>query len=417
MTSRHLFTLLILATTSQLHAQEPAKPLWPEGEAPYYNAEIDSDRPKLIAYYADQKNNNGASIVVCPGGGYGGLAADHEGHQIAQFFNDNGVNAFVLHYRLGGKGYHYPAQLADVQRAIRTVRDIALSSKRSMDDDRIGVIGFSAGGHLASMAATLFDRKAYDADSEDRIDGRSARPDFAVLCYPVISMKDGVTHAGSRRNLSGEKNPDDRTSKILSLSSELNVPANAPPTFLFHTSEDSAVPAANPIRFYEALLKNKIPAELHIYQRGPHGVGLYRGDPTTGTWSKHLVAWLRNNGFFARNTERVAVEGEVTLDGEPVSWGCITFQPEDENQPLTALRIRNGKFQANPDNGPVTGRTAISFEASIWEKTQDPKDRVIQTDRLSPNDSDALYVDVEADGKSEDGPAALTLSFDLKSSP
>lgn len=416
MTCRHLFTLLILATTSQLHAQENAQPLWPEGEAPYYNAEIDSDRPKLIAYYADPENHNGASIVVCPGGGYGGLAADHEGHQIAQFFNDHGVNAFVLHYRLGSKGYHYPAQLADVQRAIRTVRDIALSAKRGMDDQRIGVIGFSAGGHLASMAATLFERKAYPANTEDQIDSRSARPDFAVLCYPVISMKDGVTHAGSRRNLTGEKNADDKTSKILSLSSELNVPANAPPTFLFHTSEDSVVPAANPIRFYEALLKNKIPAELHIYQRGPHGVGLYRGDPTTGTWSNHLVAWLRNNGFFARNTERVAVEGEVTLNGVPVSWGCITFQPADNNLPITALRVRNGKFQADSAAGPIVGRTAITFEASIWEKTQDPNDRVIQTDRLSPADDLPVYIDVQPGEKTEDGPAALTLSFGLKSS-
>jgi acetyl esterase/lipase len=415
MTCHPLLTLLVLATTAHLHAQEPATPLWPKGEAPYHNAEIDSDRPKLIAYYADPENGNGASIVVCPGGGYGGLAADHEGHQIAQFFNDHGVNAFVLHYRLGSKGYHYPAQLADVQRAIRTVRDIALSSKRSMDGERIGVIGFSAGGHLASMAATLFDRRAYPANSEDRIDSRSARPDFAVLCYPVISMKDGVTHDGSRRNLSGKKNADDKTSKILSLSSELNVPANAPPTFLFHTSEDSVVPAANPIRFYEALLKNNIPAELHIYQRGPHGVGLYRGDPTTGTWSKHLVAWLRNNGIFAGNTERVAVKGDVSLDGEPVSWGCITFQPEDENLPITALRIRNGKFQADSASGPVIGRTSIHFEASIWEKTQDPKDRVIQTDRLSPGDVDALYIKVETGETTEDGPAPLTLSFDLKS--
>ena len=417
MTCRHLVPVLVLAATLAAPAQEKARPLWPEGEAPYYNAEIDSDRPKLIAYYADEGKHNGASIVVCPGGGYGGLAANHEGHQIAQFFNDHGVNAFVLHYRLGGKGYHYPAQLADVQRAIRTVREIAETSKRGMDSERIGVIGFSAGGHLASMAATLFDRKAYPAGSEDPIDSRSARPDFAVLCYPVISMKDGVTHAGSRRNLSGEKNADDKTSKILSLSSELNVPADAPPTFLFHTSEDTVVPAANPIRFYEALLKNNIPAELHIYQRGPHGVGLYRGDPTTGTWSSHLIAWLRNNGLLADSVKRVAVQGEVTLDGEPVSWGCITFQPDNENLPITALRVRNGKFQADANSGPIIGRTAISFEASIWEKTQNPEDRVIQTDRLSPNDRVGLYIDVRAGRNTGDGPAPSMLSFDLKSSP
>lgn len=418
MTSRILIVLLFLTLCAvTANSQQSASPLWPQGEAPYFNAEIDSGRPKLIGYPADEEDRNGTAVVICPGGGYGGLAADHEGHQIAQFFNDLGVSAFVLHYRLGGKGYHYPAQLADVQRALRTVRHQAAGSDAGIDPERIGVIGFSAGGHLASMAATLFDRTAYPADAADPIDRLSARPDFAVLCYPVISMRDGITHDGSRKNLSGDEDPDDQSSKILSLSSELNVPSDAPPTFLFHTSEDSVVPAANPILFYQALLKNHIPAELHIYQRGPHGVGLFRGDPATGTWSAHLVTWLRDNGFFAasENRQRVAVEGNFTLDGEPVSWGSVTFTPADPNLPVTTVRARGGKFSADSASGPVAGRSAVSFEGSIWELTQNPEDRVIRTDRLSPNDRLALSLELETGEKTADGTAPQEFSFDLKS--
>ncbi len=402
---------LTLALPTAIDAKQPSAPLWPEGEAPYYNAEIDSDRPKLIDYPADPEKRNGAAIVICPGGGYGGLAGDHEGHQIAQFFNDLGVSAFVLHYRLGGKGYHYPAQLADVQRALRTVRHRAADQKAGIDPDRIGVIGFSAGGHLASMAATLFDRKAYDADENDPIDQVSARPDFAVLCYPVISMIDGITHNGSRINLSGEKDPDDHSAKIRSLSSEFNVPSDAPPTFLFHTSEDAAVPVANSLRFYQALIDNSIPAELHIYQRGPHGVGLYRGDPATGTWSDHLVTWLRNNGFFVEKSERASVSGTVSLDGLPVSWGVITFSPDDPNQPVTSLRVRGGKFSADAASGPIIGKSAITFEASIWEETQNPDDRVILTDRLSQNDAEPLYLTLKSSAESP----LEALSFEIES--
>lgn len=413
-----ILATLTLILPGALAAKQPSAPLWPAGEAPYYNAEIDSGRPKLIDYLADSEKRNGAAIVICPGGGYGGLAGDHEGHQIAQFFNDLGVSAFILHYRLGGKGYHYPAQLADVQRALRTVRHRASDPKLGIDPDRIGVIGFSAGGHLASMAATLFDRKAYDADKNDPIDQLSARPAFAVLCYPVISMIDGITHDGSRRNLSGDKAPDDHSAKVRSLSSEFNVPANAPPTFLFHTSEDTVVPAANSLRFYQALLDNQIPAELHIYQRGPHGVGLNRGDPAAGTWSDHLVTWLRNNGFFVEKAERSSVSGSVSLDGVPVSWGLITFSPDDPNQPVTSLRVRGGEFRADAASGPVIGKSAITFEASIWEETQKPNDRVIQTDRLSPNDVEPVSLIIEKpNDKNQDASdaAAEPLNFELES--
>jgi len=411
-----LFALISLAAPVADAAKPPSAPLWAEGEAPYFNAEIDSDRPKLIDYPADPENRNGAAIVICPGGGYGGLASDHEGHQIACFFNDLGVSAFVLHYRLGGKGYHYPAQLADVQRALRTVRYRATKDEAGIDPHRIGVIGFSAGGHLASMATTLFDREAYPADEDDPIDQISARPDFSVLCYPVISMIDGITHDGSRQNLSGEKNPDDHSAKIRSLSSEFNVPANAPPTFLFHTSEDAVVNVANPLRFYQALVDNKIPAELHVYQRGPHGVGLYRGDPATGTWSDHLIVWLRNNGFFVDKSERTGVVGTVSLDGLPVSWGVITFSPDDPNQPVTSLRVRNGKFRAEAASGPVIGKSAITFEGSIWEHTQDVDDRVIQSDRLSQSDAEPLYLKLKASAAPPHAePPPEELKFEFKS--
>jgi acetyl esterase/lipase len=330
--------------------------------------------------------------VICPGGGYGSLAKDHEGHQPAHWFNEQGVSAFVLHYRLGSQGHHYPAQLADVQRAIRWVRSCA--EQYQLDPQRIAVMGFSAGGHLASMAATLFEEKAYD--SSDEVDQVSARPDFAILCYPVISLDSAVTHSGSRKNLLGpERAADDAFAR--KLSSELNVTERTPPTFLFQTDEDTAVPAENAIRFYLALRAKKIPAELHSYQRGPHGVGLYLGDPILGTWSKHLSDWLRTNAFFSPAQPRAALSGEVLLDGKPVSWGSLAFHPQDQRFPVTTLRVRNGKFSVKKAEGPIIGSTRVTFEGSIWEATGANQDRAVRLESMSPQDPAPVIVKVESD--------------------
>jgi acetyl esterase/lipase len=198
------------------------------------------------------------------------------------------VTAFVLKYRLGPK-YHHPVELGDAQRAIRTVRSKA--SEYRLLPDRIGIMGFSAGGHLASTAGTHFD--AGDASAADPIDRLSSRPDFLVLCYPVISFGQ-FAHQGSKRNLLGE-NPDPKL--VESLSNETQVTAQTPPTFLFHTTTDAAVPVENSVMFYAALRKAGVPAELHIYERGPHGVGLAQTDEALSSWPARLADWLRVHGL------------------------------------------------------------------------------------------------------------------------
>jgi acetyl esterase/lipase len=387
--------LVICFATHHCIAQERVS-LWPEGKTPYaLPIDATTGSPSLFLYPTKSKNEHcGAAVVICPGGGYGGLAKDHEGNQPAQWFNDQGVSAFVLHYRLGSQGHHYPTELADVQRAIRWVR--SHSQEYAIDPTRIAVMGFSAGGHLASMAATLFDEKAYDAS--DAIDQVDARPDFAILCYPVISFDPTVTHGGSRKNLFGPErvNDEDLARK---LSSDNNVTDRTPRTFLFQTDADTGVPAENATRFYLALRAKKIPAEFHSFQNGPHGVGLYRGDPTLGVWSELLANWLRANSFYAIAQPRATITGEVTLDGKPVSWGSISFYPDDKNLPVTTVRIRNGKFSAKRDDGPMIGSSKVIFEGSIWEATGLDKDRSVRLESLKPNDSTKTNVKIEKETK------------------
>jgi acetyl esterase/lipase len=291
MKSHLLCYLTVFLTTTSLTA-EPAKVrLWPDG-APLAKGQEDKDQPFVYAWPAAKEKANGAAFVVCPGGGYGGLASDHEGTQVAKWFNGLGVSAFVLHYRLGSQGYHYPIQLMDVQRAIRHVR--ANAKEYGIDPKRIGVVGFSAGGHLSSMAATLFDEKP-DGATNDAVDQVSARPDVAAPTYPVISMIEPYRHDGSRKNLLGPNNTDELAAKV---STERRITPQTPPIFLFQTDEDTVVPAENAVAFYLACRKNKVPAELHVYRPGPHGVGLFLGDPVLGSWSGHLRDWLRTQGIF-----------------------------------------------------------------------------------------------------------------------
>jgi acetyl esterase/lipase len=199
----------------------------------------------------------------------------------------------VLKYRLGPR-YRHPAPLSDAQRAIRLVR--AHAAEWKLDPKRIGILGFSAGGHLASTAGTHFDPGRKDAD--DAIERWSCRPDFLLLAYPVISFTTEYVHKGSRQNLLGE-NPD--AALVESLSNEKQVTAETPPTFLFHTSEDTGVPPENSVLFYMALRKAGVPAELHIYEHGKHGVGLASSDPVLATWSKRCADWLRSHGVLKRS--------------------------------------------------------------------------------------------------------------------
>ncbi len=225
--------------------------------------------PVMFAYRAESQNVARSAVVVCPGGGYAHLAMDHEGKQIAEWFNKLGVTAFVLQYRNTSSGHRHPVPMIDGQRAIRTVR--ARAAEWNLDPAKIGVMGFSAGGHLASTLATYFDGS--NADAADAIDRSSSRPDFLILCYPVITMTESYMHRGSRENLLG-KGADE--SLAANLSNEQRVTAQTPPTFIFQTDADKGVPAENCVAFYLALRRAGVPAELHIYQDGKHGVGLAR---------------------------------------------------------------------------------------------------------------------------------------------
>jgi acetyl esterase/lipase len=272
-----------------LSADPEIFPLWPDGAPGALGAE-DGDRPSLTLFRARQPN--GTAVIVAPGGGYGNLASNHEGRQVANLLNAMGVTAFVLKYRLGPR-YRHPIELGDAQRAIRLVR--ARAKAFGVAPDRIGMLGFSAGGHLTATAGTMFD--AGKTDAADPIDRESSRPDFLVLGYPVISFDPAITHAGSVRNLLGES-PDP---KLLSLlSADLQVTPQTPPTFLFHTNADTGVVAENSVRFYLALRRAKVPAEMHIFETGPHGVGLALGDPALGAWPSLLTTWLRGRGLLAR---------------------------------------------------------------------------------------------------------------------
>jgi acetyl esterase/lipase len=264
--------------------------LW-EGAAPGALGDAEEDRPTLTLYRAFEEKKPTAAVIVIPGGGYRWLATNHEGRQVANWFNAMGVTAFVLRYRLGPK-YHHPVELGDAQRAIRLVR--ARAKEFGVLPDKIGVLGFSAGGHLASTAETHFD--AGNAAAMDPVDRVSSRPDFAILAYPVISFVAEYAHSGSPENLLG-KNADPALLK--SLSNELQVTARTPPTFLWTSSTDTTVPPENSVAFYLALRKAGVSAELHVFAEAPHGVGLDLRDPSVGLWGKLVVEWMRGRGILS----------------------------------------------------------------------------------------------------------------------
>jgi len=270
------------------HGDRESVLLWPEG-APRAMGGEPQDKPKLTLYRAHAEKSNGTAAVVCPGGGYRQLASDHEGKQVAEWLNTLGVSAFVLQYRVGPR-YRHPAPLLDAQRALRFVR--ARGHELGVDTSAVGIVGFSAGGHLASTTGTHFDDG--NPEASDPVERMSSRPDFMVLAYPVISLVAPHTHKGSLQSLLGSE-PDEKTAR--ELSSELQVTSRTPPCFLFHTSDDPAVPAENSIAFYEALQRAHVPAELHVFSKGPHGVGLAPRDPVLSQWPNLCAAWLRAMGF------------------------------------------------------------------------------------------------------------------------
>jgi acetyl esterase/lipase len=265
-------------------------PLW-TGDAPGALGKEAKDIPTLTPYFAPAGKATGASIVICPGGGYYSLAP-HEGFHYALWLNEQGITGFVLKYRLGSGGYRHPAMMQDVQRAIRYVRSNA--EKWKLDPNRIGVMGSSAGGHLAATALTHFD--AGTPEAADPIDRVSSRPNLGILCYPVITMGPD-THSGSKQNLLGN-NPD--PSLVTLLSNEKQVTRDTPPVFIFHTFEDTAVKVENSTEFAAGLRRAGVPFALHIYTKGNHGMGLGSGqwDPDNRhEWTRECALWLKEQKF------------------------------------------------------------------------------------------------------------------------
>jgi acetyl esterase/lipase len=287
-----MWTIAVMAGLMGMQQGEPVFPatvagaeirLW-EGAAPGALGEDEKDVPSLRPFLPAERRGSGAGVVVFPGGGYGGLAG-HEGEGYARWLCGYGIAAFVVRYRLGSAGYRHPVMLEDAERALRVVRSRA--ADWGLDPDRVGVMGSSAGGHLAATVLTQGDRG--DPDATDPVDRLSARPAFGILCYPVISMRDPLAHAGSRRNLLGEE-PD--PALALQLSNELQVRADTPPTFVWHTADDAAVPVGNSYAFAAALAEAGVPHELHVYPSGRHGLGLGVRDPA-GRAVDELLPWTR----------------------------------------------------------------------------------------------------------------------------
>jgi acetyl esterase/lipase len=277
-------------------AAENPIPLWPDGKAPGALGNGENDTPTLTLFPAPVEKASGAAMVICPGGGYGGFAA-HEGAAYAEWLASNGITGVVLKYRLGSHGYRHPVMLQDVSRAVRVTRSKAAEWK--IDPKRIGLMGSSAGGHLASTLLTHFD--AGKADATDPVERESSRPDLGVLCYPVISMGP-LTHAGSRTNLLGK---DPAPDLVELLSNEKHVTAQTPPCFIFHTAEDNAVKVENALEFAAALRKAGVPFELHVFEKGAHGIGLGKGRAGTGPeslhpWTRACLDWLKLHGFLEK---------------------------------------------------------------------------------------------------------------------
>jgi acetyl esterase/lipase len=299
--------LLIAGTcTVNMNAQATLLKLWPGGipgsiqsesyiEKPTYVNDVPTrfervTEPTITVFLPPKEKATGSAVLICPGGGYGALAFDHEGNAVAKWLNDNGIAGIILKYRLPSdlimKDKKF-GPLQDAQEAMRTIRRNA--SKWNINPGKIGVLGFSAGGHLASTLSTHYAERVYETT-----DTTSARPDFSVLVYPVITFDASFTHAGSRRNLIGE-NPSQEL--IEHFSNELQINAKTPPAFLVHSGDDKAVPVKNSISYYEGLLKYGISSELHIFQKGGHGYGLAVDRETQMAWPELCIRWIRVSGF------------------------------------------------------------------------------------------------------------------------
>jgi acetyl esterase/lipase len=288
-----LFILFLLAmSTQQKGIAQQRIFIYPSSET-VVNKGFDTIAPYMDYYPSKNPSAKKTAVLICPGGGYTHLAWDKEGVLPARFFNDNGIDAFVLKYRLNNakqEGHRYPDQYNDVTTALRIIRSRA--GEWNIDPEKTGVMGFSAGGHLASTAATILQKgDPAAADPLQRID---TRPSFAILIYPVITMDTGFAHRGSRDMLLG-KTPDEAL--VNNLSTDKRITSATPPVFMVHADDDKAVPPMNSIVFYQALKKNKVAASLFIYDHGGHGFGMAPADPLLNQWPALCIQWLQRLGF------------------------------------------------------------------------------------------------------------------------
>ena len=290
---KYLFMLMLFSRIANAQTNT-AFPLWPAG-APDAQGKEDKDIPTLTPFLPDSAKATGAAFIICPGGGYGGLAP-HEGDAYARFLNEYGIAGFMLKYRLGPAGYHHPAMLHDAARAVRLIRSRAADYK--LDPKRIGIVGSSAGGHLASTLLTHFD--SGNSGSDDPVEHQSSRPNLGILCYAVITMGE-FTHAGSKRNLIGT-HPS--AELVAELSNELQVKKDTPPCFIWHTYEDKAVPVENSLQFATALRQAGVPFDLHIYEKGEHGLGLGSREYNPAKWhpwTRDCIFWLKEQGWVKKD--------------------------------------------------------------------------------------------------------------------
>lgn len=297
-----LFILIAFTAVNNVAVGQTDKPpperevimLWPNG-APGAKGPTPKDKPSITLFPAPDSTANGTAVLVCPGGGYAMEAMDKEGYKVAKWLNSLGISAYVLKYRHGPR-YQYPAPFRDAVRAMQVIRSRAASW--AIDPHRLGIMGFSAGGHLASTVGTHWKHPL--PASIDSLTAISSRPDFMILAYPVITMKNDFTHHGSREMLLG-KHPD--SSLVEYLSNADQVTAQTPPTFLIQATTDPVVPVENSLAFYKALLHHHVPVEMHLFEKGPHGFGLAQNpkhvgkDPFLSIWPELCANWMRLNHF------------------------------------------------------------------------------------------------------------------------
>ena len=300
-----LIPILLVIYFSDMKAQDKTINVW-KGPVPgsinqpKYKEVMDSSggwtrlskvsNPRIDIYLAPSDKTVGTAILICPGGGYGVLATSHEGKEIAKWFNSLGISAFVLKYRLPSDSIMVNKTIGPLQDAQEAMRIIRRNAKEwKISPDKIGVMGFSAGGHLASTLSNHYNDKVYEVENKT-----SARPDFSILIYPVISMDKSITHMGSRGNLLG-MNPSEEIVK--KYSNEVQVNAQTPPAFMVHSIDDGAVPVQNSINYSLALKQNKVPCELHLYESGGHGYGMGRTKNTESSWPDACIKWLKMRGL------------------------------------------------------------------------------------------------------------------------